>query len=238
MMEANQALIFASTVLPIITLFIFTYGIILRFLKWFMIWKVSPITGGVIYYRGSRLKGVFNSFILDHLPSYSLAARKDMAFYTIGVGMHLSFLALLLTRVHESSLLGFLRQAIPIPEAPPVYFSKPASHVLSVIFIVCLTLMIARRVYQYVSGKHLKAISGIGDFIAAPLLWIIGVTGFITATMLSQIPYDLGLYVVTSHLVAVQVFLMYTPFSKFFHGITSIIVMALSGLKKAALGEV
>jgi nitrate reductase gamma subunit len=229
----GQTITFISTALPLITLFIFIYGTVLRFLKWFMLWKVSPVLIGFKSYRGSRLKGVFNSFVLDHLPNYSLAARKDMVFYVIGVGMHVMFIALLLTKAHIDSILALIRQYIAIPTV--LYVSKPFTHALSIIFISCLALMFARRLYQYAANKPLRAISSIGDFIAVPLLLIIGVTG-LTASLSSQMFPEYRLCMIAFHMLAVQVFIMYTPFSKFFHGITSIIVMALSGLRKAALG--
>jgi len=232
-MFEEQIIVFINTVLPLITLFIFTYGVSLRFLKWFMMWKVSPALIGLKSYRGSRLKGIFNSFVLDHLPSYSLAARKDIAFYVVGVGMHIMFIALLLTKVHIDSILALIKQYIAIPTI--FYVSKPFTHILSVIFISCLTLMFVRRLYQYATNKPLRVISSIGDFIAVPLLLIIGVTGLIAA-LSSQLFPDYRLYIIVFHMAAVQVFIMYTPFSKFFHGITSVIVMTLSGLKKAALG--
>jgi|YelNatPaOPRAMG01_1025707.scaffolds.fasta_scaffold08021_7 nitrate reductase gamma subunit len=232
-MFEEPMVVFISTMLPLITLFIFIYGVALRFLKWFMIWKVLPAMGGLSSYRGSRLKGIFNSFVLDHLPSHSLAARRDMAFYVIGVGMHIAFITLLLTKAHIDSILALIKQYVAIPTI--LYVSKPFTHILSIIFISCLTLMLARRLYQYAANKSLRVISSIGDFIAVPLLLVTGVTGLIAA-LSSQLFPDYRLYIIASHMVVVQVFIMYTPFSKFFHGITSIIVMTLSGLRKAALG--
>ncbi|MEM1546900.1 MAG: hypothetical protein QXP91_10670 [Candidatus Methanomethylicia archaeon] len=232
-MFEGQVIAFTSTMLPLITIFIFIYGVALRSLRWFMIWKVSPVLGGLKSYRGSKLKGIFNSFVLDHLPSYSLAAKRDMAFYIIGVGMHIIFITLLLTKAHIDTILALLKQYIAIPII--LYIPKPFTHILSIIFISCLTLMFIRRLYQYATNKALKVISSIGDFIAVPLLLIVGVTGF-AAALSSQLFPDYRLYIIAFHLVVVQVFIMYTPFSKFFHGITSIIVMMLSGLKKAALG--
>ncbi len=234
-MFEGQIITFTNTMLPLITIFIFIYGVALRSLRWFMVWKASPILGGLKSYKGRRLKGILNSFILDHLPSYSLAAKKDMAFYIIGVGMHIVFIALLLSKAHIDTMLALLKQYIAVPTI--LYVPKPFTHILSIMFISCLTLMLIRRVYQYVTDKPLRAISSTGDFIAVPLLLIVGVTGFIAA-LSSQLFTDYRLYMVASHLVVVQVFIMYTPFSKFFHGITSVIVMVLSGLKKAALGGV
>jgi len=229
----------AITVLPVITLTVFIFGFAVRFAKWFMEWKVAPVMGKPTTVRGSRLRSVVENWTLNLLPPRDLAARTDLPFYMVGVTMHLSFILLLFTMAHQLVFLNYIGSVIPISGYTSVFIPKPISHIISIIFICSLSIMITRRVFQYLTKRHLRAISSIGDFIAAPLLWIIGLTGFLAAISpnLWPNPADMiNMIIITVHLVTVQLFIMYIPFSKFIHGATALIVRTLFGIRRGRYG--
>ncbi len=226
---------FAITVLPYVTVVVMAFGFALRLARWFIAWKEAPVMGKVAVTRHGRFLGVVENWTVNMLPPRDLAAKYEPGFYVVGVTMHLSFIALLLTNVHEFALLKFLLPGVELASSP-FYVPKPWSHVLSAVFLVSLLLMILRRIRHWVSGRALRAISSARDFVAAPLLWLVGLSGFLASIAASTWPYPLPTYIITLHIVIVQVFLMYVPFSKFIHGVTVFIVRTLFGVRRAEYG--
>ncbi len=226
-MIPKEIAVFVTEVMPAFTIGIFVIGWLLRISLWAGLpyaWKLTaPI-------RRDWLPSVVKNWTVNLLPPVDLAAKLDPVFYVVGLAMHLSFVALIFTKVHLSALL----KVVGLDFRIDFFVPKTFTNLISIVFVVCLSLMIFRRVFQYASNRALRSISGVGDFIAAPLLWAVGFTGYLIAHPLAQ-PSPLPIYqtVVTLHLILTQLFIMYVPFSKFLHGITVFIVRTFFGIRRA-----
>lgn len=227
---------FSTVDLPVITLTVFIVLAALRLTKWYMAWKYAQPMGRLGVAKSSRILGVISNWTINLLPPKDLPARLEPGFYFVGLTMHLSFIALLLTKPHVTAIIGWLGYfGIPVSVNVNMFVQAPYTRLISTLFLVSLALMLARRIYHYVTRSPFKGLIGSGEVVAIPFLLIIGLTGLLAATR-SALPGPLGQYLVVSHIILVQLFIMYVPVSKFIHGASVFVVRTLSGTKRGRLG--
>ncbi len=227
---------FSMIDLPLITITVFAVLLTLRLTKWYMAWKYAQPLGSPGAVKGSRISGIILNWTINLTPPRDLPARLEPGFYFVGLTMHLSFIAiLLLTKSHITVITGWLKYlGIPISINVNMFLQRPYTHIISALLLASITVMFARRVYHYATKSPLRGLIGSGEFIATPFILVIGLTGLLAA--LRVLPEPFTQYLVISHVILVQLFIIYVPASKFIHGISAFIVRTLSGVKRGRLG--
>ncbi|MBS7622351.1 hypothetical protein KEJ39_01575 [Candidatus Bathyarchaeota archaeon] len=229
---------FTRTLLPPITLIVFIIGVMLRLVKWasFGFAKKDRPLG-----KSNRLIGAIKNWSIDMIPPWDLAGRVEPVAYVTGIVMHISCILILLGALHAASVQNIIgipytqsRLRLPAIPASNIPVSIPRNlltYIITPVFLSSLGIMILRRVYYSLRGGPLKSLTRKGDWVAAPLLWSAGFTGFLVVVAVE--PY---VPLLTLHLILTQVFIMYLPYSKLIHSATVFLVRTWFGFRKSIYG--
>lgn len=229
---------FTRSVLPMITLVVFIVGVMLRLAKWASLGFTRQARPRG---KSNRLIGAIKNWSIDMIPPWDLAGRVEPVGYVVGIVMHISCILILLGALHTTSVQNIIdipftqsRLRLPVIPASNIPVSIPRTlltYLVTPIFLATLGILILRRVYYNLRGGPLKALTRKGDWVAAPLLWSAGFTGFLA--VVSVEPYML---IMTLHLILTQAFIMYLPYSKLIHSATVFLVRTWSGFRRAIYG--
>lgn len=238
MLNYMQLFDFSRSVLPLITLVVFIIGVALRIAKWasfgFPKMRRPPA-------KSNRLWGAIKNWSINMLPPWDLAGRAEPVAYVVGITMHVTCILILLGALHAASVLHILdlpvypsRFRLPMIPASSLPITVPRrllTYVITPIFLSTLAILILRRIYHKLRGGPLKAVTIKTDWIASPLLWLAGFTGF-----LSVVSYEPHTLILTLHLILTQVFIMYLPYSKLIHSAAVFLVRTWFGFRRAIYG--
>ena len=238
MLDLMQIFDFTRSVLPLITLVVFITGVMLRLTKWA---SLSFPRHDRPRGKSNRLIGAIKNWSIDMIPPWDLAGRVEPVAYVVGIAMHITCILILLGALHAASVqniigLPFTQSRLRLPMIPasniPVAIPRTLlTYVITPIFLSTLGILILRRVYCNFRGGPLKALTRKGDWVAAPLLWSAGFTGFLAVVAVE--PY---MPILTLHLILTQAFIMYLPYSKLIHSATVFLVRTWSGFRRAVYG--
>jgi hypothetical protein len=238
MVDWTQLFDFSRTALPQITLAVFIIGVVLRLAKWSSFGFPRVIRPPA---KKRRLIGVIKNWSINMVPPWDLAGRVEPVGYIVGIAMHIACIAILLGAIHEAVAMRILElPSLPpqfrlpiIPDAniPTAFPRRALTYFVTPLFLSTLGSLILRRLYYNLKGGPLKALTVKSDWIAAPLLWASGFTGFLA--VISFGPYT---PILTLHLILTQLFIMYLPYSKLIHAATVFLVRTWSGFRRAIYG--
>ncbi len=229
---------FSRSVLPLITLVVFIVGVLLRLAKWTSLGfpKLNrPLS------RSRRIVGAIKNWSFNMIPPWDLAGRVELVGYVVGIVMHITCILILLGALHQASVQHILDMPysqsrfrfpiFPVSSLPIAIPRDLLTFIITPVFLSTLGLLIMRRIYQNLRGGPLKALTLKADWIASPLLWAAGFTGFLAVISIG--PYT---PILTLHLILTQLFIMYLPYSKLIHAATVFLVRTWSGFRRAIYG--
>lgn len=231
----DYAYVFASKIMPMITLTLFSIGVIYRLYLWL------KYGGHRALYR-VRMLGTIKEFILNSI-FLTRILRSSKTLWVIAATMHISIFLILFGHLRpfgiwSKELISWLGSTVE------EFFVNTLPTWLGVVFTITAGILLVRRIVIGVT-RHTSRLEDYGVLV---LLLLIGITGSIMrlsehlhqelfVEFLPGITFKLehqpSTYWFTLHLILVQLFILYLPFGKMFHiALTPISILVNSNLEK------
>ena len=245
----NAFYIIVMGIMPYIAAAVFTGGLIYRIAKWLKSSQKSqssnPKKSGIIERTVNVIKGlILEVFFLRRVY------RGSRKLWLVTWPTHIAILGMLIGHSRLVAELTPIWNLFNMTQEDIEFFSGLSGSIVGAIMIAGLTILLIRRV----AVKEVREISVLDDYVLLVLLLIIGVFGmtmrlipeahvliseeirpyFVNVLAFNPWPFIAGASnpYFAMHLLIVEIFMIYFPFSKLIHAINITVSGVIKGISK------